>query len=350
MASPYSQISNKPAKILVCISLLLLCACAAPVSKYKSASKAEIDTEIRLQKEMVYQAFKNEGNRLENISFQILKANAEFCTKDAIEYGFTLWNIDSVAKKGEHKEIAEQLYKLNHIFQIDQVYANTTEQTANIKTGDKIIAINGVNVSSNRTQYKDLYKAFSKTGSTRPAKLLLLRDSEEIEVQTAPYAVCNYPLRYDYHAPEINAYANGRSVIMTRGFYKATQSDEELAMVIGHEVGHNIMRRIQKGKDNIALGKLANTALFNAMEMTDYRLPDFVYEGIAQQAYMVNSVDFEREADYIGIYFAERAGYDTSGSIAFWRRTSVEREMHKALISVPPIQLMRSASFIYRRP
>jgi len=324
MASPQGKISTGLINTFVCVTLLLLSGCAAPVSKYKSATKSEIDAEIRLQKEMAYQAFHNEGKYLENISFQLLRANADLCTNTALEYGFTIWNINSFKKNDEHREIAEKLYGLNHLFQINQVYQHTDAQTARIQTGDKIIAINDIDVSRKSVDFKDVYKAFSKTGSSRPTKILLLRDDKEIETTTTPYSVCNYPLRYDYYDDDINAYANGRQVIVTRGFYKFVKTPEELGMAIGHEIGHNIMRHNKKKQGNRNLGALANYILYNTMKAADYRLPNFVYDGITMQAQRVNSVNFEREADYIGIYFAERAGYDTTDSIAFWRRMSVE--------------------------
>ena len=36
------------------------------------------------------------------------------------------------------------------------------------------------------------------------------------------------------------------------------------------------------------------------------------------------SVDFEREADYVGAYYAARAGYDLTGAEEFWRTFSLE--------------------------
>jgi predicted Zn-dependent protease len=36
------------------------------------------------------------------------------------------------------------------------------------------------------------------------------------------------------------------------------------------------------------------------------------------------SVDFEREADYVGAYYAARAGYDLVGAGEFWRTYSLE--------------------------
>jgi predicted Zn-dependent protease len=36
------------------------------------------------------------------------------------------------------------------------------------------------------------------------------------------------------------------------------------------------------------------------------------------------SVGFEREADYVGAYYAARAGYDLAGTEEFWRALSME--------------------------
>ena len=39
---------------------------------------------------------------------------------------------------------------------------------------------------------------------------------------------------------------------------------------------------------------------------------------------MAFSVEFEREADYVGAYYAARAGYDITGSENIWRAMSLE--------------------------
>lgn len=36
------------------------------------------------------------------------------------------------------------------------------------------------------------------------------------------------------------------------------------------------------------------------------------------------SVEFEEEADYVGMYYMERAGYDSDGVADFWRRMAIE--------------------------
>jgi predicted Zn-dependent protease len=39
---------------------------------------------------------------------------------------------------------------------------------------------------------------------------------------------------------------------------------------------------------------------------------------------MAYSVNFEREADYVGAYYAARAGYDISGAEDVWRAIALE--------------------------
>jgi predicted Zn-dependent protease len=39
---------------------------------------------------------------------------------------------------------------------------------------------------------------------------------------------------------------------------------------------------------------------------------------------MAYSVAFEQEADYVGLYFMTRAGYDSAGAENFWRRMAAE--------------------------
>jgi predicted Zn-dependent protease len=38
---------------------------------------------------------------------------------------------------------------------------------------------------------------------------------------------------------------------------------------------------------------------------------------------MAYSVEFEREADYVGAYYAARAGYDLAGTEEFWREVGI---------------------------
>ena len=75
---------------------------------------------------------------------------------------------------------------------------------------------------------------------------------------------------------------------------KFAQSDDELAMIVGHELAHNSMGHIRKIVTNRILSGNA----------TRYTRP------------------FESEADYVGLYYQVRAGYSPDNVEDFWRRLS----------------------------
>ncbi len=75
----------------------------------------------------------------------------------------------------------------------------------------------------------------------------------------------------------VNAYKDYQGVYLTAGMLRMAANDDELAVILGHEFGHAILRTGGK------------------------RL-------------------FEADADYIGLYLAARAGYDIDTAPRLWRR------------------------------
>ncbi len=82
-----------------------------------------------------------------------------------------------------------------------------------------------------------------------------------------------------------------------------------------HTQGHVFKRQM-----NIAL----ISALGAALDAGVYKATG-VYTTAGQKAglkagYLIFSQDFELESDYVGTYFAARAGYDVSNAVNMWRR------------------------------
>lgn len=120
---------------------------------------------------------------------------------------------------------------------------------------------------------------------------------------------------------ELNAYADGNYIVVSTAMIDFT-NDDELAVVISHEYAHNIMGHVATQTQNAAVGgilgtiadQLANSQGFN----TGGALGQYA-QGYAVQRY---SVGFEQEADYVGLYVMERAGYDINKAPGLWRKMS----------------------------
>ncbi len=125
-------------------------------------------------------------------------------------------------------------------------------------------------------------------------------------------------------AEGINAYADGENIFVTPGMMRFIRSDEELAMVLSHELAHNIMGHVSSQQVNSIAGAIAGLALDTLAASQGYNTQGGftnLGSGLATAAY---SVEFEKEADYVGLYIMSQSGYDVNKAENFWRRFAVK--------------------------
>lgn len=96
----------------------------------------------------------------------------------------------------------------------------------------------------------------------------------------------------------LNALADGRYVQVTSAIGDYVESDDELAAVLAHELAHNILRhRARLDAAGVRRGVLGN---------------------FGRNARLIRET--EEEADRLGAYLLDRAGYDLDIALAFWER------------------------------
>ncbi|MBG56809.1 MAG: hypothetical protein CMK46_00790 [Porticoccus sp.] len=115
----------------------------------------------------------------------------------------------------------------------------------------------------------------------------------------------------------INAFADGEKVYIPVGMIRFVENDDELALIVGHELAHNILMHTNKKLGNALLGTLVD-ALFLASTGVD---TSGAFGEAGAKAY---SQGFESEADYLGLYISARAGYDIDTASLIWRRMAIE--------------------------
>ncbi|MDX2074604.1 MAG: M48 family metallopeptidase [Alphaproteobacteria bacterium] len=130
---------------------------------------------------------------------------------------------------------------------------------------------------------------------------------------------------------EINAYADGDTIIFTYGIMRFFENDDELAMVMAHELAHNLMGHLKAQRENMKMGLFLGEMMDNLDGgYSGTRSKEWRDSGVLAGA-LAYSQSFEAEADYIGLYIAARAGYDMRKALDYWRRLSIE---HPELIYV----------------
>ena len=129
-------------------------------------------------------------------------------------------------------------------------------------------------------------------------------------------------------SPQINAFCmpGGKIAVFTGILNKLQLTDDEVALVMGHEIGHALYEhaRVRAGKQMaLGAGRAVAGLIFG-------QLGDIVGAGAGSLAALKFSRGDETQADLIGLELAARAGYDPRAGITLWQK------MSKASQGAPP--------------
>jgi hypothetical protein len=113
----------------------------------------------------------------------------------------------------------------------------------------------------------------------------------------------------------VNSYADGRRILVTRGMLKFAKSDEELAYVIAKEMAHNALGHATKQRQVATIGGVID----NLMRMQPEAITQAGTAGIRPYTEALDT-----ESDTVALYMLARAGVNIDNAAAFWRRLATE--------------------------
>jgi predicted Zn-dependent protease len=117
---------------------------------------------------------------------------------------------------------------------------------------------------------------------------------------------------------EVNAFTDkGGHIYLHRGLLDYLESDEEIAAVMSHEMGHQIAGHVEDSERSVILGALIGGLLMGGAAVaggsTQENADRMTAEGMVlggQIGLLSFSKEQEREADLLAAYVLARAGYD----------------------------------------
>jgi len=266
---------------LFALVLPLLMSCAGVQTHLPVPNSTMLASEAGRQETEAFERFLVMRKRLERISARVWQANADLCTETRNGFGLITHRKKSYPK--HLRGSAMRRLGAGDTPAVLFVRGGGPADLAGIRSGDILLNGEGNPVS--------VYNASLRETST----VHIRRFGLDMEMQMDTKPACAYPALLKMSGA-VNAYANGRTITVTTAMMDFAQTDEELALIIGHELAHNTMGHVRK-------------AIWNA-----------VISGFATRT----TRPFESEADYVGLYYMARAGYDLEGVEDFWRRLGVK--------------------------
>ena len=118
----------------------------------------------------------------------------------------------------------------------------------------------------------------------------------------------------------------GGKIVVYEGLMQLVDSDDELAVVVGHEVAHAVAKHSNERMSQQLMAQygaqIIGQALTNKSAAVQ-QIGNSVYGLGAQYGVMLPfSRKHESEADYMGLVFMTMAGYNPEVAVNFWQKMS----------------------------
>lgn len=315
-------------KACALVALLTLGAAPAPVAAPANPSALE--------------ALRAADLRLGAIGYRLATANAPLCTDIAPVTGMVVHAIDQYAE-GE-QAAARTAFGFATGVAVEAVVPGSPAARAGVRADDSIVSVNGhpvpVAKGGGHVRTRDAVAALIDAQPVeQPLSLVLRRDGVDRTTSIAPSPGCRtlFELRV---GTAMDAVADGRLVQISSAFLDRLP-DPQLAVVVAHELSHNILRHHARldaaGVSRGLLRELGRNGRIHRMT--------------------------EDDADRLGVHLLRNAGWDPREAVRFWQgpgaridggifhsRTHSSASNRARLIAAELAALPQGASTPYRPP
>ena len=181
-------------------------------------------------------------------------------------------------------------------------------------------------------QYAQLLQQAASQNALGPKDSAQVKRLRAIAQRIIPFAVVWNPRARDWQwevnligSRQVNAFCmpGGKIAFYSGILTQLKLSDDEVAMVMGHEVAHALREHARKrmGKSAVTQGaaRLGGVVVASVLGI-DPRLTDAAARGGANLLTLEFSREDESEADLVGMELAARAGYDPRAGVSLWQK------------------------------
>jgi hypothetical protein len=248
-----------------------------------------------------------EDYRLADVGFRLAHLGLPLCRRTAPAAGLLLHHLAEYAVADRDDAVAR--FGLDRGPGVLAVVARGPAAEAGLRAGDVLLTASDVPFSyapdkadedrddAARRGIEALEQRLEAQLAAGPVHLDFLRDGRPATATIAAVPGCAARVRLA-RSDQLNAFARRGYAIMTTRLLEFLESDDELAIVLGHEMAHVILGHPE--------------------QLDAAGVPRGLLRHFGKNASRVKATEIE--ADRLGLRLAWAAGYDISAAVPFWRR------------------------------
>ena len=276
-------------KITMVGVLLLVGLCVVLVDKFASMPSYASEEASFFHRQVPFtQIVFADKRRLSAIAWRMHVANVGLCDESIWSFGMETSSLFDVPKP--LRSIWREAVGIRDRLTVWFVAEDSPAARAGLARGDRLRMFDGKDIPSGSPRVSAMFRTF-RARSVPPREYALVvrgKEEEERKLFLRPVRICKYGAASLSEESKVAAFMNGIEVLVAGGMMRVVRDDDALALIFGHEMAHNVHRHLLQEPERRPRGG----------------------KSIAESSVPYFSQALEEEADYHGVYFAARAGYD----------------------------------------
>ena len=281
----------------------------APTAKSAADKALAEDAEVRFSD--ILDQYRALNERLENVAARLQIANVPLCPLTIRDAGYTVHTLSDYPP--QLQPVAQTLLNVDTGLSVRTIRGGGPAERAGLQAGDRLMGINGQRLSDGLTQ-KKFYDNATETAFGAPtARLTIARNqggdiAEVISFKLTPETICGYPAHVVFDEV-VNGHTDGRAVWITSELMRTVEDDDNLALIVAHEMAHAIARHLELTPSD-------------------------------EQRKVL-----ELKADSMALVMLERAGFDIDRAIGYWMSADNPQRMSQSRSATHPTITQRLDNF-----